>query len=191
MEPLAEPSSSSEQTVACLVNSECSPKSAASDVYQTISPYPVKPVHLFRTCIDLVDVLSILGNPTTKPEKNMKSLSLLAATLAIPASVAFAQTPTTPTTVGGQSQYIPLFGSTNGGGGAPGSSSAWFIDTTQNQVVLCAQSGTASAGTPPSFTCSAQPVPSAAATPSAGAPTPGAPAAGTPSGAAGASPLGG
>jgi hypothetical protein len=125
----------------------------------------------------------------------MRALTILAASLAIPAVIASAQTPA-PTTTGSQSQYIPLFG-TNGGGGGTGSnaSSTWYIDTARNLIVLCTQTpgGTGAQ----SFSCVAQAVqtlpagtaPSPGAqggapsggpggTPGAG-PTPGTPAAGT------------
>lgn len=103
----------------------------------------------------------------------MKPLSLLVASLAVPA-MTFAQTPITPAT-GGQAPYIALFGSDGGGGTTTGgSNSTWFIDVAKNQVVLCSLGGAAAGGQ--SFTCTAQPVP--AAVPAAGGATP--PAAGTP-----------
>jgi hypothetical protein len=105
----------------------------------------------------------------------MKSIPLLIATLAIPSSVALAQTP--PTTGGSSSMpYIPLFGSTGGTGGG---SSTWFIDVAKNQVVQCSlPSGGTPEGSPTqSFTCTAQPVPAAAPTsPGATPPTPATPA---------------
>ena len=123
----------------------------------------------------------------------MRSLTLLAGALAIPAVIAYAQTPT-PTT--GQAPYIPLFSSSGGadgtGGTTTGPGSTWYIDTTRNLVVLCTQSanGGGAAGAQ-AFTCTAQAVqtaPSGAPAPATPAPaTPATPAAGAP----GANPVGG
>ncbi|HJV50096.1 MAG TPA: hypothetical protein VJ652_01460 [Noviherbaspirillum sp.] len=129
----------------------------------------------------------------------MKPLALLAASLAIPVVIASAQTPSTPsttTTSNGQLPFIPLI--SGGGGttltGTPPPSSTWFIDTTRSLVVFCAQSATNTSGTAPSFTCSAQAVPTAASggtsgggTPATGSGTSG----GEPTGGAGANPMGG
>ncbi len=112
----------------------------------------------------------------------MKSFSLLIATLAIPSSVAFAQTPP-PTT--NSIPYIPLLGTsgTTGTGGSS-SASAWFIDVANNLVVLCSQPATGTGGGgggTQSFTCTAQPIPTATpGAPAPGAPAPGAPAPGAP-----------
>ncbi|HYD59400.1 MAG TPA: hypothetical protein VEC35_03555 [Noviherbaspirillum sp.] len=100
----------------------------------------------------------------------MRSLPILAATLAIPAVIASAQTPTPPT---GQGAFIPLFGSIAGGAGGSGggASSTWYIDTARNLVVLCAQSAPADGGSAQAaFTCTAQAVPTAATTPPGGTP---------------------
>src|SRR4051812_18526547 len=103
----------------------------------------------------------------------MKPFSLLIATLAMPASLAFAQTPDTPGTpatpgttgTAGQSSvpFIPLIGSGSAGTGGTSTSTAWFVDVAKNQVVLCSQSGTAPTGGAAglSFTCTAQPIPGA------------------------------
>jgi hypothetical protein len=145
---------------------------------------------------------------THQPESVMRPLPILAATLAIPAVIASAQTPTTPS---GQGAFIPLFGSTPGGatGSGGGLSSTWYIDTARNLVVLCAQSAPADGGSAQAaFTCTAQAVPTAATPPAGGTP-PGAgatPPSGTtpatppatppaptpaPAGGAGSNPLGG
>jgi hypothetical protein len=82
--------------------------------------------------------------------------------LAIPAGIVYAQATTTasPNPV----PYLPLFSS--GGNAQPGvaagnnaANSAWFIDTTRNQVVLCSQSAATAANTAPAFTCTAEAVP--------------------------------
>ena len=98
----------------------------------------------------------------------MKSFPLLIATLAIPASLAFAQTTTPGTTTSSSIPFIPLIGSTTAGTGGTATSTAWFVDVAKNQVVLCAQSTATPTGgaAGPSFTCTAQPVP-AATTPTA------------------------
>lgn len=112
----------------------------------------------------------------------MKTLSILAAALAIPAGIAAAQT---PTLTSGQAPYIPLFssggtGATGGTTGAGGGGSTWYIDTARNLVVLC------SAASAQSFTCTAQPVPTSASTgASSGGGTPGAGAGAAGAGAAG------
>ena len=109
----------------------------------------------------------------------MKSLTLLAGALAIPAVIAYAQT--TPPPTNGQAPYIPLFSSSGGPGDTgTGTSSTWFIDTTRNLVVMCTQSATGGggAGAQP-FTCMAQAVPTA---PSGTPGAPGTPGGGTPPG---------
>ncbi|HVK95625.1 MAG TPA: hypothetical protein VM571_12960, partial [Noviherbaspirillum sp.] len=89
----------------------------------------------------------------------MKSSSLLLATLALPTSLAFAQTPTAPATTGDQTSYIPLFGSGTGGANGAAGNATWFIDIQRNQVVLCtAQAGGGGDGAQ-NFTCTSQPVP--------------------------------
>ncbi|HJU70963.1 MAG TPA: hypothetical protein VJ603_03880 [Paucimonas sp.] len=130
----------------------------------------------------------------------MKSFTLLAASLAIPAVIASAQTPTTPsttTTSSGTIPFIPLI--SNGGGstltGTTTPSSAWFIDTARNLVVFCTQSNAStstSTGGTPSFACAAQAAPTAATTPTSGSGATGSGASGSgASGGAGSNPVGG
>lgn len=116
----------------------------------------------------------------------MRTLTILAASLAIPAVIASAQTPA-PATTSSQSPYIPLFGTNGGGGGTSGggggtgsnTSSTWYIDTARNLIVLCTQTpgGTGAQ----SFSCFAQTVQTL---PAGTAPSP-APQGGAPSGGAG------
>jgi hypothetical protein len=128
----------------------------------------------FRPHIDLSDLLAILKVLLTK-EINMKPFSLLIATLAIPGSLAFAQTTGTTGTTGTASQssipFIPLIGSANAGTGGTSNSTAWFVDVAKNQVVLCSQSAAATTGgtTSQSFTCTAQPIPAATSATASGA----------------------
>jgi hypothetical protein len=114
----------------------------------------------------------------------MKTFSLLVAMLAVPACAAFAQTPGVTGTATGQAPYIPLTGSAGAADGTA-RASAWFIDTTQKQIVLCVQSGTGSDAS--NFTCTAQAVPGPAPTTGEGTPR----RAPTPVGGAGTNPMGG
>ncbi|HYD95582.1 MAG TPA: hypothetical protein VEC01_09685 [Noviherbaspirillum sp.] len=126
----------------------------------------------------------------------MKSLPLVIATLAIPSSVAFAQTPPATTPSASAVPYIPLFGNNANTGTGTGTSgtagaSTWFIDVTNRLVVLCTQpangTGGAAAGTQ-NFTCTAQPIPTAATPGAAPGATPGAATGATPGATAGATP---
>lgn len=93
----------------------------------------------------------------------MRALTLAAAILAIPAAIAYAQTPAT--TGAGQSAFVPLVGSGGGSGGTSGSSgtsgtsssgnsSTWYIDTARNLIVLCTQNAGGTGAQ--AFTCNAQ-----------------------------------
>ncbi|HJV86240.1 MAG TPA: hypothetical protein VJ698_12270 [Noviherbaspirillum sp.] len=100
----------------------------------------------------------------------MKHASILIAALALPASIAFAQTPT-PTTTGSSIPFIPLVGSSGNAGssttggttGTATGASAWFIDTAARLVVFCSETttagGTGTTAGAGAFTCTAQPVP--------------------------------
>lgn len=105
----------------------------------------------------------------------MKSVSILFATLALPASLAFAQTPAPATSNTSSIPYIPLIGSSGSSAASnTPTATAWFIDTTSKLVVFCAQSSTATTTGAPNFACTAQPVPTTAtgATPTPGAAPP-------------------
>jgi hypothetical protein len=102
----------------------------------------------------------------------MKALGILAASLAIPAVIASAQTPALTPSTSGQAQYIPLFG-TSGGTSSGNNSSVWYIDTARSLIVLCTQTPGGSGAQ--SFSCNAQavqtlPAGTAPATPQGGAP---------------------
>ncbi len=106
----------------------------------------------------------------------MKYSSILIAALALPATLALAQTPA-PTTSTSSIPYIPLIGSTSSSTTSGAStSSAWFIDVAAKLVVFCSQSPTTTTGGTAGFTCTAQPVPTSA---TGATPAP-APSAGTP-----------
>ncbi|WP_292932336.1 hypothetical protein [Noviherbaspirillum sp.] len=93
----------------------------------------------------------------------MKSVSILVATLALPASLAFAQTPAPTTGSTSSIPYIPLIGSSGASSTSNTSTAtAWFIDTANKLVVFCAQSSTATTSGAPNFACTAQPVPTTA-----------------------------
>lgn len=109
----------------------------------------------------------------------MKPISLLIATLAIPAGIASAQTPSTTTSTG-QPPYIPLIPSNSGGTGTTTTSSTvtpvstWYIDTTRNLIVMCTQTVSTTSGgstATQSFTCTAQAVPTAATSGTSGGTT--------------------
>ena len=112
----------------------------------------------------------------------MKLFTLLAASLALPMAIGSAQA---QTTTNGTFPYVPLFGSSASGTSTSANSSAWFIDTARNNVVLCTQTGGGTAGGALSISCTAQSIPTASTGSSGGSGTGGASGAGGGSGASG------